>query len=390
MSSSPIIESAQCFQVVVPLRQDWVTSPEFGPHIVAVENRLIFLLRDSDGIEGWGELTMRGSLEAAETALSMVVGKTLDELRATMLALAPAGTLYWQEPMPPSPYTPPVGDLQHRIRRPLQLPIETALWDLLGKRAGVSVSTLWGGRWRDRVATDWWMGRTTPEFAQQCVRRGLEAGFHGIKLKTTLEDPNVERLEAIRDAAPDWKVTVDPNGRFHRLDDALPTVLEMDRVGNMGILEDPFPRFHLQDFAALRSRINARVVVHIDPPETLWQVLTSGAAGGLNIDSHTQGITNWRLQAGAAAAANLPIWHGSGLDLGIYTAAQLHMAASTPNCKLPGDQVGPWLRETHLMTENFTVEAGHVLVPTGPGLGIEIDRAELERVTRAEVAVSAS
>ena len=80
-----------------------------------------------------------------------------------------------------------------------------------------------------------------------------------------------------------------------------------------------------------------------------------------------------------AAHANLPVWQGSGIDLGIATAAQLHLSASAPNCTLPGDLAGPWLRESHLLTRDLEIENGHVLVPGGPGMGVDVDLDAVDR-----------
>ncbi|MGH7996257.1 MAG: mandelate racemase/muconate lactonizing enzyme family protein, partial [Opitutaceae bacterium] len=371
------IGSVEAWRVRVPFLEEWLTSPEFGPAAVSAD-RMILRIADGDGHEGWGEGGFDCGAEEARDALRRLTGIAAAELRLPLLDLW-ASRGYYHQPAPPSAYAPDAGALAHRLRHPLQSAVEMALLDLLARRAGVPLCVLLGGPWRDRVAVDYWMGRVTPEHARRCVIRGRALGFSGIKLKTSLEDPNVERLEAIRDAGgPGWKVTVDPNGRFHRLDDAWPTVRAMDAVGNMAILEDPFPRFHLREFAALRSRLSARVAVHVDPPESLQRVLESGAAGGLNIDSAVQGLLAWRFQAAAAAQANLSIWHGSGLDLGVATAAQLHLAASAPNCRLPGDQSGPWLREATLVGDAFKAADGLVAVPSGPGLGVAVDRAALE------------
>jgi muconate cycloisomerase len=378
-TSAVVIESVETFVVRVPMRQELVTSPEFGGHL-DVADRYLIRVRSSDGQMGLGEAGPRGA-EGIDGIIPRLLGQRVDSLRPRMLELHEPGTVYWQKPMPPNPMHVPEYLQVWRVRHAAQTIVEMALLDLLSRRAGVPMSTMLGGAWRDRVKADFWMGRVTPQKAQEIVRRGMALGFRGAKLKTTLIDPNVERLEAIKEAAPDWHVTVDPNERFFQLDDALPTILAMDAVGNMSILEDPFPRFHLEQFKALRPRIRARVVVHIDPPESLGTVLGSGAAGGLNIDSHTAGLWGWRSAAAAAEAHNLPIWHGSGLDLGVYTAAQLHLAASAPNCTLPGDQVGAWIRQSTLVRQPFVVEDGCILVPPGPGLGVELDDDALDKYT---------
>ncbi|MDE2888868.1 MAG: mandelate racemase/muconate lactonizing enzyme family protein [Gemmatimonadota bacterium] len=378
MASSPVIAQVRVWEVTVPLLDEWAASPVFGANPTAMDDRYVLCITDTEGCEGWGEAVRSGSRSSNDEALSGLVDRPVSDFRLSFLDLWPEGTLYWQRPPPPSPYAADPAHLQHRLRHPLQALVEMALGDLTARRTGLPLCALWGGAWRDRVPVDYWMPRTTPDHAVRCVERGKALGFCGVKLKTSLEDPNVERLEAIQQASADWQVTVDANGRFYRMDDAMSVLLEMDRVGNMAILEDPFPRFHLDEFAELRRRLNARLVVHIDPPESLWNVLTSGAAGGLNIDGAC-GLYNWRLQAGAAAHANLPVWQGSGIDLGIATAAQLHLSASAPNCTLPGDQAGPWLRESHLLTRDLRIENGHVLIPEGPGMGVEVDLDALER-----------
>ncbi len=375
------LESVESWVVKVPLLAEWASSPDFGEHGHgdSTSHRLIVRVRDRDGFEGWGENSVVQSPEERARAFSRLLHRDDAGLRLDMLPLWEPGGSYWLQPVPPSPYTPPLHNLQHRLRQPLRPILEAALSDLIARRAGVRLCELWGGPWRDSVSVDYWMGRVTPEDAARCVQRAIALGFRGVKLKTTLEDPNVARLEAIQSAGgKDFHVTVDPNGRFYRLEDALPQLRAMDAVGNMAILEDPFPRFHLEDFVALRSRIMARVAVHIDPPESLWNVVTSGAAGALNISHAPQGPGEWRRDAAVAQRANLAIWHGSNLDLGIGTALQLHLAASAPNCTLPGDQAGPWLREKTLIKQSFQVTEGRVKVPEGPGLGVDVDLDSLE------------
>ncbi len=364
--------------VRVPLLEEWTSTLDvFGPHGGSGLHTLL-CFGDEAGTRGWGEAN--GDQTAAlEKVAPRLLGMDWEHICPSLLDLWGPGELYWNKPAPPSPYAANRANLRHRLRHPLQSLVEGTLVDLRAKRLGCPAAQLFGGFWRNAVLTDYWAGRVTPEHAARCAQRALELGFHGIKLKTALEDPDPERLEAIKAVAGEgFKITLDPNGRYYRLDDALPRLLELDAIGNLGVIEDPFPRFHMEEFTELRPRLKARVVLHIDPPESLPAVLAARAAGGLNLDSHAVGPFQWRIMAGAAEMANLPIWHGSGLNLGINTALQLHLAASAPNCVLPGDQIGPWVREASLVKERFIVRDGCVLVPQGPGIGVTPDRDAIE------------
>ncbi|MFV0337349.1 MAG: mandelate racemase/muconate lactonizing enzyme family protein [Chthoniobacterales bacterium] len=375
------LKQINAWVVQVPLLKDWATSEEFGPHMPKKNSRTLLQLIDESGAEGWGE-SAGNALAQLEGMAERLFSLDLRGTRLSMLDLWEKEELYWSRPAAPSPYAANEANLRHRLRHPLQSLLECALVDLNARRSGLPISDFFGGRWRDAITTDYWAGRVRPDHAAECAKRGKSLGFNGIKFKTTLEDPNVERLEAVKKAVGvDFHVTLDPNGRFYRLGDAWKTIQALDKVGNLGILEDPFPRFYLTEFAELRQRIDARLVLHIDPVESFWSVLEARAAGGLNLDSHTIGPFQWRILAGAAEQANLPIWHGSGLDLGVGTAWQLHLASTAPNCQLPGDQAGPWLREHSLVNEEFVVKNGCISVPTGPGIGVSVDRDALERYT---------
>src|ERR1051325_8559935 len=187
MKTDARIAQIEAWIVRVPLLQEWAASPEFGEHALS-EERLILRIEDGDGFEGWGE-SVPGLPEAAlNVTLVPLAGRSLADFRVAFLDLWPAGSQYWHKPLPPSPYAPNLANLQHRVRHPMQTIIEMALSDLTAKRAGIPLHQLWGGGWRDRVRTDYWMGRVTSERAKQCVKRGQQLGFLGIKLKTTLED----------------------------------------------------------------------------------------------------------------------------------------------------------------------------------------------------------
>lgn len=377
------ISEVAAWSVKVPTLSEWMSSPEFGAH-GGHEPRTLLRLTGDKRVAGWGECA-GNRIDAIEKIVHRLLGKEIATFRPNHLDLWDDDEIYWNRPSHVSSYRPAPANLRHRLRHPLQAVVEFALTDLQARSAHVSVSRFFGGYWRDRVLTSYWAGRVTAKHAALCAKRGRGLGFRSIKLKTTLEDPNVERLASIREAVGrNFEVTVDPNGRFYHLDDAWPVIREMDHIGNLSILEDPFPRFYLEEFKLLRSRLNARLVVHIDPPESVWSVLSSDAAGGLNLDSHHVGPFQWRVLAGVAEQANLPIWHGGSCSLGVGTAWELQLAACAPTCRLPGDQIGPWLRESTLIKQNFHVEQGSVMVPSDTGIGVDIDPDALNRYCQQE------
>jgi hypothetical protein len=94
------------------------------------------------------------------------------------------------------------------------------------------------------------------------------------------------------------------------------------------------------------------------------------------------GLTRARTIAAIAEAAGIACYGGSMFETGIASAAGTHMIAATPNISLGCEFYQP----TYYLTEDllaapFPVEAGRIKVPTGPGLGIEVDEERLARYT---------
>jgi muconate cycloisomerase len=73
---------------------------------------------------------------------------------------------------------------------------------------------------------------------------------------------------------------------------------------------------------------------------------------------------------------------GSNLELGIATAAMLHLAVACPTIdseSYPGDLLGPLYHEADMITERLTLGPELALAPEGPGLGVELDEDQVER-----------
>ena len=100
------------------------------------------------------------------------------------------------------------------------------------------------------------------------------------------------------------------------------------------------------------------------------QAIQLQAVDGFNFNG---GLANFQRMDHIAAAAGLPCWHGSEVDLGIMEAMYVHSSAAAASCTWPGDIFGRMIREHDLLKTPLKFEPPYVLLPEGLGLGIEVD-----------------
>jgi muconate cycloisomerase len=258
---------------------------------------------------------------------------------------------------------------------------EMAVLDLIGKAHQQPVHALLGGAVRTRVRADYWMGHQTPEDGKRSVERALEHGFHGVKIKCKLDEPMEERLRAMRDVGGvDFKVTVDPNERFHTAEQAIELAHRLVALGNVEVFEDPIPKSDIEGWIRIHEEVDAPIAMHLGSGAKMLEALQAGCVDCFNLGS---GPVSMPDLAHVAAAAGMPCWHGSGNDLGIIDTSYIHAAALAPNCTMASDFVGSWTREDDLILQPIEFVNGYVSTPDRPGLGCDLDLAALPRYTQA-------
>ena len=265
--------------------------------------------------------------------------------------------------------------------------IEMACLDILGKSAGLPVWRLLGGSVRDRVRVYAGCGGATPEDAADNARHAVERGFTA--LKTTpfpeptrfLEPPAVidavvQRVGAIRQAVgPRIDLAVD----FHRAaSPAMAKVLlrELEPF-KLLFVEEPT---HPENIDALLE-ITRSTPIPIATGErntTRWgfrEIVEKKAAAILQPDiRHCGGILEMKKIAALAEPHYIALAPHSAADpLGIV--ASLQAMAGTPNFLI--QEFGGGGGEG-LFKDPLVFSEGHVELPQGPGLGVEIDREGLE------------
>ena len=255
--------------------------------------------------------------------------------------------------------------------------IDQALWDIKGKLLGVPVYELLGGPTRDRVRV---YGRaSTPDDMKQRIKEGFTVIKTGVAKKNPaniVENPRfikyaVDSFAALRDAGgPDMDIGIDFHGAISpqlakvlikELEPYMPMFIEEPcQAQNVDMMVDIARGTHLP--IATGERIF-----------TKWgfrEILEKKAASIIQPDlCHAGGITEGRLIAGMAEAYYIPIAPHNPMGP-ISLATGLQLAASVPNF-LVQEQVT--LGEGYLKNPFKLQKDGTVLIPTGPGLGIELD-----------------
>ena len=370
-----IITQIDIWTVVVPVFPEAVHSEEYGgyPDWARVPKQIIRIHAD-EGLTGIGETGRGQSKEAVFQAAEQL--KNRDVMKMCLQ------NIFRQESLKPTPEVPHQREIDLGPYPAGYEAFETAIFDLIGKRLEVPIHTLLGGACREQVRADFWIGHQTPEDTGRSTKIATERGFTGLKTKCRIQEPMVERLRAIWEVGgSDFKVTVDPNERFYTVEQTLELAEQLKELDNVEVFEDPIPKKGLRDdvlaqYRYMREVLPFPLALHLGSASDVIKAIRADAVDYLNLGGS---MVNFVKTAAIAQAANIPVWHGSGNDLGILERSYLHAASIAPNCLLVSDFVGSWTQVDDLITEGFTFTNSYTPVLQTPGLGCELDLDVLEK-----------
>ena len=329
---------------------------------------LVLRLTAESGVSGYGEaspwVVFTGSAEASYAALDryirpLVLGQRVGD-HAAIMAKVQSAVAHCTE---------------------AKAALDTALFDLRARIAGVPVWALLGGRCRDRIPLS--CSIADPDFDKDLVlmERLRGDGVRIIKLKTGFKDHafDILRLERLRADFPEFDIRVDYNQGLHH-DDALSRVRDVAQFAP-SFIEQPV-KAHLHD---LMSRIRDSINVPLLADESIFgpeDMTDRGAiADGVSIKiMKSGGLTRAQTVARMAAARGMSAYGGDMFETGLAHLAGTHMIAATPEITLGCE----FYQATYFLTDDilaapFPVVDGHVVVPTAPGLGIDLDTDALAR-----------
>ena len=224
--------------------------------------------------------------------------------------------------------------------------------------------------------------QSDPAALVETVRGYLDEGYARIKIKIK-PGRDIAETDAVRSAFPEIPLQVDANSAYTLAD--ADTLAQLDRFGLL-LIEQPLQEDDIVDHAALAQQLKTPICLDesITSVKAARDALALGATTVINVKAGRVGGYLEALRiADLCEAAGIPVWCGGMLETGIGRAANAALAAH-PAFTLPGDvSASARFYVEDIVTEPAVLEDGHVRVPTGPGLGVEVDHDARDRFTGA-------
>lgn len=264
--------------------------------------------------------------------------------------------------------------------------IDIALWDIIGKSVGLPVHKLLGGAYRDKVrAYASTLFRSTAEGMEEASRRYIDLGFTAVKFGWGVfgedREQDVALVEAARRALGNRDLLIDTGWYLPRTaKEAIQMVRRLEPF-RPWLIEEPLSPEDYDGYAQLAGAVDTLIACG-EQEATEWGFRTLIEQGQVDVIqpdlSRCGGFTAARRIVHLAELHNrLCIPHAWLSDL--LTAASLHLNAFMRRSAFQEFNVttGPLSRE--LCKDPIQLEDGYLGVPQGPGLGVEVDEAIIDK-----------
>jgi muconate cycloisomerase len=348
--------------------------PILTPRDTGVINQHILVRVDSaDGATGWGEMS-----DLSHLPLHQLDVPALEAQLNALLAGQDARNLLRLEDTLLRAF--PEEGYKYSRSGSVRQGVDLALLDLVGRAQGVPVHQLLGGQLRDRIKVCYpFFALRTVEQATQSLERLREKRAEGFDLIRVYVGANPEADEVfLRGVAGLFagQVAVKSLDFSNALDWRRAWALTERYAGlvDFMLVESVAPAHDLDGLAEYRRRSRWPVSEHVYHLFHGWQLLARGCVDILNVSPYLLGGLQACLRLVALAeAARASVLLGTTQELSLGTAAIAHLGAAARVLDYPSDSTGPKLYTADVTRTPISYEAGYLHVPTGPGLGIEVD-----------------
>ncbi|PYT00161.1 MAG: o-succinylbenzoate synthase [Acidobacteria bacterium] len=367
------VKSIELIEINLPLVHFFETS--FGR---TYERRIILVrVEDSDGAEGWGEITC-GEVPGYSDEWTDSAWVTTEKILAPMVIGGPVENASF------------VFDLMTRARghRMSKAGIETACWDLEAKKLGVPLWKHLGGVNRE-IECGVSIGiQDSIEQLIDKIQIELDAGYKRIKIKIA-PHWDYDVIKQVREKFPDIPLMGDANSAYTLADiDKLKSLDEFDLL----MLEQPLGFDDIVDHASLQRQIRTPICLDepIKSPGDARKAIALGSGKIINLkNGRVGGHAQSKLIEETCRVAGIPVWCGGMLESGIGRAH--NVAISTlAGYTMPGDVSASkrYWHEDIIEPEVIVSATGTITAPDRPGIGFGINRERIEKLSVRTATVS--
>jgi len=312
-----------------------------------------------------------------------VTRSSSDDLRRRLEPVVVGSDLsQWESPMPKLIET---AEWEHQVL----CGIDIAIHDAVARHQGQSVAELLGGAKRERVPFAYPLApaQTAADVEANLARvaRRMDEGHNGFRyyfgVDLDLDDHFLETARA-RWGASLRLVALDASGRFTPEE----AIAAIERLAGYepDVFESPVRGRHnapVEDFLRVKEATGAAFSEHITDAEVATRLGEGGAVDVFNTGLGYSGVEACRQTFAVAEKLGLRALMGSTVEMSIGTAARLQVAASVKNLDLGAYMAGPLVYDEDVAVERVRYEEGHLVLPSGPGIGVELDHEALRALT---------
>jgi galactonate dehydratase len=352
------------------------------------KNWLLVKVETDDGLFGWGECYTQADRDRAievhvHAMKRYLIGRSPFDIKHTV------GVMYhdWAGRRGAMDYYCAISGIEH------------ALWDIVGKACGQPVYNLLGGRSRDRIrvyANGWSAGRTIDDL-KQGAKAVVAMGFTALKfdpfpnpwrtfIDRAQEESAIERVAAVREAVgPDVEILVEVHRRLAPMH-AIRVARAIEQYRPFWY-EEPVLAENIPLLAETKRQINIPVVTgeELYTKAEFREVFERHAADIINPDiCNCGGILEMKEIAAMAEPYDIVVSPHNYNSVTVGLGATLQICAHIPNFLICEYFVNFTETGNQIQRNPFRVENGYIAVPTGPGLGVDLDEAALERFAYRE------
>ena len=261
--------------------------------------------------------------------------------------------------------------------------IDIALYDLVAKILDIPLHQLFGGKVRDRIPFSYPLGRCqTEEDVQANIQRveWLQGLGHNMVRYYFGADLDLDERLLSEITRRGVKINaLDASGKL----DVESSIHAINRLAKFepNLVESPVKGRHnapAEDFLRVKDAVNIPIGEHIADSNVAGQLARHSAIDVFNTGLGYEGFGLCIKTFALAEFFGIKTLLGSTVELSIGTAARIHVAASMPNLDLPIYPSGPLVYFEQIVNESVRYQDGYVLVPEGPGVGVEINEDKLD------------